>query len=444
MKYQQLIDSLMSELNKPKHLTANEKTQLFANVVFSCTLSGFAIFLSQQQTLALCKEDLHCSAEGAWIFFIPNGISNSFVTAFTSSQIFSAAQRAWIGKNSYLNKKTNKKASLRLALSMLTGMLAAIPLMLSTEDPVGSKLVFVANFIIASYSFYTIAQDLSISSSYAQPHVQKFLQTLKSYELRSASIPHVSIPSWIKISSAILLPLFFNGSFCINNILLLNNPDNNLGALHYILPEGRDNRLIASVLLGTTFTVPWFILAGLFGYHLPDTILQQFYQNQFSKVNPNINMSMQITAGIISLCSFAVPVKFFIDVKEELFDSCEDICTFLTVIVAISGSLFSLMPNLKIGELIIIFWNLFFTSDVKNRDETFDIINARELAAEFKNIQATLPAEDVNEISEELNHRLSTMTERTALLQYPQSIPHQLTYSLSALENDSNSIKLDI
>lgn len=441
MKYQQLIDSLISELKKPKKLTNKEKSLLLANALFACTLSGFSIFLGKQQTLRLCNENLHCSSEEAWIFFIPNGISHSLVTIFTSSQLFSAIQKTLSEKNHtlYLTNKNGRKTSIQLTLSMLAGLIAAIPIMLSTRDPIGSKLAFIANFIIASYSFYSIAQNLAASSSNVKPHVQLFLQTLKSYELRNnPNVSHKNVPRWVKISSSILLPLFYNGSFCINNILLLNNPNNDLGALHLILPENKNDRLIASIFLGTTFTVPWFILAGIFGHRLPDTLLQQFYLNPFAKVNPHLNMFLQILQGLISLCSFALPVKFFIDVQEELFDSCEDFCTFLIVLVALSGSLFSLLPNLKVAELIIIFWNLFLSSNEKNYEETFEIMNTRELAAQFKDIQVALPACDVDEISEGLNQQLSTMTERYSLLQYRQSEQQEHTYLLENLNANPN------
>ncbi len=174
MPHDALIDSLMSELNKPKKLTGKEISWLLANTLFSCTLSGFSIFLSKQQTILLCEENFNCSPAEAKAFFIPNGISNSIVVIFTSAQLFSAIQRVVQGKNNafYKEQKNNKKIPTQLSLSILTGFLAALPLMLNTEDPVEGKLVFVANFIMASYTFYSLAQDLSISSSYLKPNVQ--------------------------------------------------------------------------------------------------------------------------------------------------------------------------------------------------------------------------------------------------------------------------------
>lgn len=420
MPHTELVESLLSELESPKRFTASEKALLLSNVLFSCTLSGFAMFLGKQQALRLCKENLHCSDDEAWFFFIPNGISNSLVVVFTSSQIFSAVQRAFIGKNNafYGERKNHRKEPIQLTLSMFAGLLAAIPIMLSTRDPVGSKLAFIANFIMATYSFYSIARDLSAAPSNNQPNVKAFLQMLKSYELRQNNVTHKHAARWLKILAAICLPLFYNGPFCIHNILFLNNPDNNLGILGNILPENQEDRLITSILLGTTFTIPWLILAGIFGYHLPDTLLEQFYQNPFAQMNPTLNMSLQITQGLVSLGSFALPVKFFLDIQEELFDFCGDGCIFLTVLIAISGALFSLLPNLKIAELMIIFWNLFLSSDLKKHDETFDIINARTLATQFKTVQVALPAEEVDDLSRELIEKLPSMTEHTSLLQY--------------------------
>jgi hypothetical protein len=432
---QAIVASLISELEpQNRKLTTKRKAIASTNAIFSLTLGAFSIFLNKQQAEALCEENFNFSATAAIPFVFTNSSSNLAICAYTGSELFNALVDAFIGKNKpfYQQQTGCNKNSLALSGSILAGLSAAIPVMVTVQDSIGSKLAFTSSFIVASYSFFTLIQSVSNRSKNNLEGVKNFNAALKEYENKlrghDAAASFTPPSKWVKSFFAIFIPLGYVGPFFINSILIFNDPNNNLKFLNKIFPEDEDLRLVSAISFSGYCTLPWFILAGHFGYHLPEIILQQRYNNTFSKTNPTANLFLQIMQGLISAFTWAIPVKFFLDVYEEFFETCDDVCISFTVLwIAISGILYVLFPNLKVTELLLIFWNIAFSSDIDNQEYTYQVIGLNEMQNRFKDLMINLPANDINDVGKELAVQLAQKnpaTTRTSLLKFTKSNTH--------------------
>ncbi len=354
--YQAIVASLMSELDPiQRKLDMKRKCLIAANTAFSLALGSFSIFLNKQQALALCTEDFHWSANQAIPLIITNSSSNLSICAYTSSELFMELINVFIGKNKefYQQQRKHNKTTMWLIFSLIAGFSAALPVMVTVTDPKQGDLAFTSSFILASYSFFTLAQSTSNRKMNALAGMKRFSAALNNYEQKlrgdDQNLAYIAPNIYAKLFFMTFIPLGYIVPFLLNNILIFNNPDYDLRFLNKIFPENKEQRLISAIAFASYCTLPWFILAAHFGYHLPDVVSQQINNNPFSKLNPVANLFLQILQVLISAFTWAIPVKFFLNIYKEFFITCDDPCISLAVLFAgLSGILYVIFPNMKV------------------------------------------------------------------------------------------------